>query len=208
MNRVICTGVVAAAFALLLATPAMAQSVQGGIKGGVSFSTLDGLREVLTDVSGVDIDQRTNWLLGGFVKINMGSFFAIQPEVLYVRKGAKAAATGLFTESVKFNLDYIDIPVLLRVQTGKSSGFYVVGGPSFGINIAAETEIDSESDSETEDISDEINNDTGIVLGAGFDLAHILIEGRYTRSLTNILRDSGDSSIKHRAVSILFGVRF
>ena len=113
--------------------------------------------------------------------------------------------TGLFNESVKFNLDYIDIPVLLRVQTGKSSGFYVVGGPSFGINVAAETDSDSEG---TEDISNEINNDTGLVLGAGFDLAHFLIEGRYTQSLTSIARDEGDPSIKHRAVSILFGVRF
>ena len=205
MNRVFRAGAVAAVLTLVLATPAAAQSVQGGIKGGVSFSTLDGLREVLTDVSGVDVDQRTNWVFGGFVKINMGSFFAIQPEVLYVRKGAKAAATGLFTESVKFNLDYIDIPVLLRVQTGKSSGFYVVGGPSFGINVAAETDS---SESGTEDISNEINNDTGLVLGAGFDLAHILIEGRYTQSLTSIARDEGDPSIKHRAVSILFGVRF
>ena len=205
MKRVISIGVVAAAFTLLLGTPAMAQSVQGGIKGGVSFSTLSGLTEVISEVAEIDVDQRTNWLVGGFVKVNFGRFVAVQPEVLYVRKGAKAAATGLLTESVKFNLDYIDIPVLLRVQTGKSSGFYVVGGPSFGINVAAETDS---SESGTEDISNEINNDTGLVLGAGFDLAHILIEGRYTQSLTSIARDEGDPSIKHRAVSFLFGVRF
>ena len=30
----------------------------------------------------------------------------------------------------------------------------------------------------------------------------------YTQSLTSIARDEGDPSIKHRAVSILFGVRF
>ena len=188
MNRVICTGVVAAAFTLLLATPAMAQSVQGGIKGGVSFSTLDGLTEVV----------------GGFLKVNFGRFVAVQPEVLYVRKGAKAAATGLLTESVKFNLDYIDIPVLLRLQTGQDTGFYGLIGPSFGINIAAE----SESGSETEDISDDINNDTGLVVGAGFDLAHFLIEGRYTQSLTNISSDSSGPDVKHRAVSLLFGIRF
>jgi hypothetical protein len=203
MRKVFGAGAAGALLALVLVTPASAQSVQGGIKGGASFSTLDGLREVLSDVSGVDIDQRTNWVFGGFVKINMGSFFAIQPEVLYVRKGAKAAATGLFTESVKFNLDYIDIPVLLRLQTGSASGFYVVGGPSFGINVAAE----SESGSETEDISEDIENDTGIVLGAGFDLAHFLVEGRYTQSLTSIT-ESPVPSVKHRAVSVLFGIRF
>ena len=94
--------------------------------------------------------------------------------------------------------------MLLRLQTGQDTGFYVIVGPSFGINIAAE----SESDSGTEDISDEIDNDTGLVVGAGFDLAHILIEGRYTQSLTNISKDSGDPTVKHRAVSILFGIRF
>ena len=204
MNRVICTGVVAAAFTLLLGTPAMAQSVQGGIKGGVSFSTLDGLTEVIGDLSGIDVDQRTNWVVGGFLKVNFGRFVAVQPEVLYVRKGAKAAATGLLTESVKFNLDYIDIPVLLRLQTGQDTGFYGLIGPSFGINIAAE----SESGSDTEDISDDINNDTGLVVGAGFDLAHFLIEGRYTQSLTNISSDSSGPDVKHRAVSLLFGIRF
>ena len=204
MKRVICTGVVAAAFTLLLGTPAMAQSVQGGIKGGVSFSTLSGLTEVISDVAEIDVDQRTNWLVGGFVKVNFGRFVAVQPEVLYVRKGAKAAATGLLTESVKFNLDYIDIPVLLRLQTGQDTGFYVLAGPSFGINVAAETD----SGSETEDISDEIENDTGLVVGAGFDLAHILIEGRYTQSLTNVSKDEIGPTVKHRAVSILFGIRF
>ncbi len=203
MNRVICTGVVAAAFTLL-ATPAMAQSVQGGIKGGVSFSTLDGLTEVVGDLAGIDIDQRTNWVVGGFLKVNFGRFVAVQPEVLYVRKGAKAAATGLLTESVKFNLDYIDIPVLFRLQTGQDTGFYVLAGPSFGINVAAE----SVSDSETEDISDDIANDTGLVVGAGFDLAHVLIEGRYTQSLTNVSKDEIGPTVKHRAVSVLFGIRF
>jgi hypothetical protein len=198
-------GAVAAALTLVLGSPAAAQSVQGGIKGGVSFSTIDGLSKAVIGVGDLDVDQRTNWVLGGFVKINMGSFFAIQPEVLYVRKGAKAAATGLLTESVKFNLDYIDIPVLLRLQTGKSSGFYVIGGPSFGINITAETETDTETD----DFSDDINgHDTGIVVGAGFDLAHFLIEGRYTQSLSGLLKDDNDPTIKNRAVSILFGVRF
>ena len=205
MSRVFRASVIAAVLTLVAGAPAAAQSVQGGIKGGVSFSTLDGLREVITDVTDVDIDQRTNWVFGGFVKVNLGRFVAIQPEVLYVRKGAKAAATGLFTESVKFNLDYIDIPLLLRLQTGQSTGFYVLVGPSFGINITAETE----SDSGTEDISDDINgNDTGLVVGAGFDLARLLIEGRYTQSLSGISKDSNDPTIKNRAVSVLFGVRF
>ena len=205
MIRVFRAGAAAAVFMLLLAAPAAAQSVQGGIKGGVSFSTLAGLREVISDVTDVDIDQQTNWVFGGFVKVNLGRFVAIQPEVLYVRKGAKAAATGLFTESVKFNLDYIDIPLLLRLQTGQDTGFYVVAGPSFGINITAETE----SDSGTEDISDEIDgNDTGFVVGAGFDVARLLIEGRYTQSLSGISSDSSDPSIKNRAVSVLFGIRF
>lgn len=202
MKKVISIGVVAAAFTLLLGTPAMAQSVQGGIKGGVSFSTLDGLREIVSDVTDIDVDQRTNWLIGGFIKVNFGRFVAVQPEVLYVRKGAKA--TDIFDQSVKLKLDYVDIPVLFRLQTGQDTGFYVLVGPSFGINVAAE----SESGSGTEDIADEIANDTGLVVGAGFDLAHVLIEGRYTQSLTNVSTDEIGPTVKHRAVSVLFGIRF
>ena len=192
---------------LLFSAPSLAQTVQGGIKGGMSFSTLDGLGEVIGDLPQVNTESRINWVAGVFVKVNLGNFFAFQPEVLYVRKGAKLAATGLFTESITYNLNYIDIPLLARVQMSRGSGLYFLAGPSIGLNVTANAENEA---GDTEDVKDGINtSDMGLVIGAGFDLAHILLEGRYTQGLSNIFKDApAEVSVKNRAVSLLFGIRF
>ena len=207
MTRTLQIAVVAAVLTVFLGSPASAQTVQGGIKGGVSFSTMDGLGEVIGDLPQIDTSTRINWIAGVFVKVNLGTFFAFQPEVLYVRKGAKLAATGLFTESIKVNLDYIDIPLLARVQMSRGTGFYLLAGPSIGVNVTAETE---ESTGETEDVKEDVNtSEMGLVIGAGFDLAHLVLEGRYTQGLSNIIKNTeGDESVKNRAVSLLFGIRF
>jgi hypothetical protein len=193
--------------ALLFCSPAAAQTVQGGIKGGVSFSTLDGFGDVIGNLPQIDTENRINWLAGVFVKVNLGRFFAFQPEVLYVRKGARLALTGLFTESVTYNLSYIDIPLLARVQTSRGNGFYLLVGPSIGLNVTAEAENEA---GETEDVKDGINtSDMGLVIGAGVDFAHLVLEGRYTQGLSNILKDALDEApVKNRAVSLLFGIRF
>jgi hypothetical protein len=192
---------------LLISAPAAAQSVQGGIKGGVSFSTLDGLGDVIGNLPQVNVDTRINYVAGVFVKVNLGNFFAFQPEVLYVRKGAKLAATGVFTESITYNLNYIDIPLLARVQTSRGTGLYLLAGPSIGLNVTAKVENEA---GETEDVKDGINtSDMGLVIGAGVDLAHILLEGRYTQGFSNIIKDApAETSVKNRAISLLFGIRF
>ena len=192
---------------LLVSAPAAAQSVQGGIKGGISFSTMDGLGEVFGNLPQLNTESRINWVAGVFVKVNLGTFFAFQPEVLYVRKGAKAAVTGVFTESITYNLNYIDIPLLARVQTSRGTGLYLLAGPSIGLNVTATVEDEA---GETEDVKDEINtSDMGLVIGAGVELAHVLVEGRYTQGLSNIIKDAeGEESVKNRAISLLFGIRF
>lgn len=207
MTRTLRTAAVAAALTMLLCSPAAAQTVQGGIKGGVSYSTLDGLGDVIGDLPNLDTQRRINWVAGVFVKVNLGTFFAFQPEVLYVRKGAKLALTGVFTESATYSLNYIDIPLLARVQTSRGNGFYLLAGPSIGLNVTAEVEA---PDGETEDMKDGIDtSEIGLVVGAGVDFAHLVLEGRYTQGLSNIFKDAPDEiSAKNRAVSLLFGIRF
>lgn len=196
---------------LLTPTSPAAQTVQGGIVGGMSFTTLQGFEDIITDGPKIDTKSRLNYLVGIFVKANLSNWFAFQPEVLYARKGAELALTGLFTESIKYNLNYIDFPLLARFQTGRGSGFYVVVGPSIGLNVAAKVEDPA---GETEDVKDDVNSsEIGLVVGAGVDLAHFVLEGRYTRGLSDIVKDQApdapaDVSIENRAFSILFGIRF
>lgn len=196
---------------LLAPASAEAQSVQGGIVGGISYTTLQGFEDILTEGPRVDTTRARNYLVGVFVKANLTNWLAFQPEVLYVRKGAKLALTGIFTGGVKYNLKYLDFPLLARFQTGRGSGLYVVVGPSIGFNVAAEVEGEAGA---TEDVRSDINsNDLGLVIGVGADMAHFVLEGRYTRGLSDIIKDDApdapaDTSIENRAFSILFGLRF
>jgi hypothetical protein len=51
--------------------------------------------------------------------------------------------------------------------------------------------------------------DVGLVTGVVFDVAHVVIDGRYTWGLMNINNDSSDTAkIKHRVASITLGFRF
>jgi len=57
---------VAAVLTLLLCAPAGQQTVQGGIKGGVSVSSWTGSRGI--GDCGVDTSTRINWMAGVFVR--------------------------------------------------------------------------------------------------------------------------------------------
>ena len=65
---------------VLLAAPAVA-SAQGatfGVKGGASLS----------EISETDLDSRTGFVAGGFVRMGLGSSLELQAEALYHQKGA------------------------------------------------------------------------------------------------------------------------
>ena len=94
--------------ALLIAAPLQAQTTLG-VKGGINIATVD------TNVSDISdlVDSKTGFVGGGFVTLGLGSLFALQPELLYSQKGFQVDEFG---ETVKFNTNYIEIPVLLPDQ--------------------------------------------------------------------------------------------
>jgi len=54
---------------------------------------------------------------GGFVSIPIGSFFGVQPEVLFSQKGYKSTGTFLGSSySMTRTTDYVDIPLLVAIK--------------------------------------------------------------------------------------------
>ena len=92
---------------VLLALSAFAQDevVKGitakGIKAGLSMSTLTG------DVEGVK--AKAGFAAGAFLTYNFSPALAVQPEVMYCMKGAKAEVGD-----TKLKIDYLVVPVLLK----------------------------------------------------------------------------------------------
>lgn len=195
-------------FALLLAlaTPAVSQAQGGwGLKGGVTFSTIPEVEEVLDDAPG-DASSLTGLTAGLFGVV--GNSIQIQPELMVTRKGTQIENGG----TVDVRMDFIEIPVLLRLGASGREGAYVLLGPSFGFNVGATAEASSGDTTLETDIQDEVSGTeiSGLVgVGAGF--GGWLAELRYSFGFTDLAADGGaneDEKATSRVLALLVGIRF
>ena len=205
---------------LFVTTDLMAQGTMVGGKAGFNVSDLS-----FDAAPGEAIDTRTDFVGGGFVSFPVGDYFAIQPEVLYTRKGAKISDSEEDVE-VEAKVDYVEIPVLLvaRLMDQNSSTRPIVyAGPAVSFETKCEFEgsvegvsasVDCDRLSEVggdEDIETK-GTDFGLVFGGGVEFnagsAVIILEGRYNVGLVDINDTTDDEEIKNRAFSFMAGVGF
>ncbi len=199
----------------LLAAAAAAQDsglVAKGIKAGVSLATFGGDD---VDMGPVSPGTRTGLAVGGFLTFAMGPNFALQPELLYVQKGAKYEEGD---ESATFKFGYLDIPVLLKVRfpTSGSVRPSLFAGPVGSIKLSADGEATEGDMSLSMDISDMVKGfDFGMAFGGGLDFAMgqntLAFDARYTLGLTDWPDsvDFGDGgSAKNQGWLITLGIGF
>ena len=198
--------VLAVAFALCLAgKPAFAQlEFGGGAKGGIAFSKVSSDD---ADIQNFFDEQRFGVVLGAFVMIPLNEQFVIQPEVLFVQKGASGSDSGIdFT----FELDYVEIPILAlyRFSTGGSMAPFLFTGPVPAINTAAKVVQSVGGQDAEEDLKDDFKTmDFLWTVGGGLQFQNLTIEGRYTFGLGAANKDSiGSDDFKNRTIAILFGI--
>jgi len=177
----------------MLAGSARFASAQGvGIKVGPTFDEFSG------DV--LDFDNRTGIHAGIFVGGSRDKVFGLQTEFNWLRKNTATEA------GQDIRIDYLQIPVLLRLNAGSSSAngpaLYGIVGPAFEFKVADEVEGFT--------LDDGIEGtDVSLVFGGGFEVARIIIEGRYEKGLRRINQTfSSLDEIKKQSFTILFGVRF
>ncbi|WP_309609969.1 porin family protein [Flavobacterium sp.] len=161
---------------------AQTDNAKVGIKGGVNFSNL------YTD----DVDDNnvlTGFNVGLFAKIPVTEMFAIQPELNYSTKGAKLTYNNTFAKgTAKFNLGYIEIPVLAVVNI--TENFNIHAGPYAGYLLSANVKNDANNNSydfENNFEAEDFNRfDVGASVGLGLDLDSFSVGARYNYGLTNI----------------------
>lgn len=186
------------------APPAAAQGLGVGVKGGLNFSTVvfDGTDFPATRTAGI--------VAGAFVTVPVLGWFTLQPEVLYSAKGADFD-NGVRSE---LRLDYLEVPILLRVPLGAAGGarLYAVAGPSFGYRLRARSRTTFSGATEEIDIADDIEQlDLGLAAGAGIALRALAVEARYTHGLSDIDTDKDDRggvAVRNRAFAVTLGLRF
>lgn len=171
--------------------------IEGALKGGADFS----------DVGGNDAGS-TNMslgLIGGLsATLHLANLLSIQPELLYVRKGAdQFTVTQERYVIVNGNivLDYLEIPILARLTFPMANnlvpGVYV--GPSFAFKLRSKlnvVEARSEDGTPLGSIQPKIVNvkstDIGLVIGTALAVegpaTKIVIDFRYTFGFNGFLK--------------------
>jgi hypothetical protein len=198
----------AACFAAGAAAEAAAQDlpVEVGVKGGLVISNFS-IDPPITD----DPTWRTGLSGGIFVATRPAGRVGAQFEALITQRGSTVVDAADEAE-LRFRTTYLDASVFARgrMATLASGDLYAFGGVTIGLELESEfVEVDSGVFEEREDIGDLIE-DTEVSLagGVGLFVGRFLVEARYTAGLTDTGLSSPTSTVHHRSLSILAGVRF
>ena len=194
------TIVMTAALAALAAVPATAQT-EVGVKVGMTFGDISN-KGLLPG----SLDTRSG-VAGGLHLGFRSGVVGFGIEGLYAQRGLKSDQS---LATAKTRLDYIDIPVYLKVNV-PTSGIrpYIYAGPQVSFEVRCNR---SNGESCDPDASDERKQTTYAgVIGAGLRLGGSLglsLEGRYVYGLTDLKLTTltSDESFKHRTFMILLSV--
>ncbi len=186
-----------AALGFAIAAPHAAHA-QVSIKGGVSHGNVSN--------SGVlpgDLNARTGLVLGLSFATAPTQMIGVGVEGLYAQRGAHSA-----NNDSGFNLDYLDVPVYLRVAV-PTAGIqpFAYAGPQVSFEVRCRAgDVDCPG-------TDRAKTTYAGVIGGGLHFGNthgLSVEGRYVYGLDDLKLstvESGDS-YKNRAFEILVGLSF
>ncbi|GAA5020807.1 hypothetical protein GCM10011506_04070 [Marivirga lumbricoides] len=162
-----------------------AQNDQSGIRGSFNLSNL-----YVDDVN--DENTKPGFSAGVYFRKSISEALSIQPEINYSLKGSQITYNGLFGNgNYRFNLSYIEIPVLANIHLGES--LYISAGPYVAALIAAKVkDIDGDGsvNSVRELDRDDFNTfDYGVAAGLGFDFTGGTAGVRYNYGLNEVAPD-------------------
>jgi hypothetical protein len=216
-------------------------SISWGFKAGLSLALNSGVLERDAEYS-VSNDYRKGFAGGLFLYLPVTSRFGLQQEVLYVQKGSRQDITveivGIPTVlDVAYNMDYIEIPVLMRYTWIRRSGraFYSFAGTALSLKVNDRYKMSGVVDDGVEqvplyadsDMSEVEMFDYSFIFGFGYEhevwSRRLLIEYRFTIGWNglemptysyvpfegkDLLIDNDPVTLKNQAHLILFGLSF
>ena len=186
----------------LAVVPARAQSLEKGLKFGLSLANWSG--EVITD----QFSSRTGFAAGAYFGIGISGGFSLQPEILYVQKGTQIKENEV---RVVFRADYLEIPILAKYAFALSpqARVFVFAGPALAIKVSGKLFVETDEFSDSEELEDLKSTDFGLTFGGGLELPfgalRLSADIRYTLGLSKIYEDE---DIKNGALLVLLGVGF
>jgi hypothetical protein len=150
--------------------------------------------------------SRTGFHFGAVIDHSISEKFSIQPQLLFVSKGA---AIDHEDHTDKAVVNAIDVPINFLFKAPAGSGkFFIGGGPNLGFNLSAEIKSDEEGD-EKLDIGSEEGElkgfDFGLNFLAGYELnSGLFFSANYTPGISNL--QNAPSGVDLTARSNYFGI--
>lgn len=186
--------------ALLTGITSFAQSwtseFQFGARGGANFAT----------VAGDDYDSpdsRTSFYAGLVAEAPLSDRLSLQPEIFYSGQGFDITDEENSVDA-EFQVDYLQVPVLLKVYL--VDGLNIHAGPQFGFKINEEVDFDPNNDDGDFD-SDSIR-DFDFQLASGLEYkfpSGFFIQGRYSYGFSEMIEDTDvHNSVFSAGIGLMF----
>lgn len=172
---------ISASFGMLHAQDANVNT-EFGVKGGFNMSNL------ISDGENEPNDENIlyGFNAGVYATLPISDFVAIQPEILFTTKGSELEYNNAFaTGNAKFRLNYIEVPLLVRVNVTKNFNVHAGAYASYLVSskLTGEGDFQFDQDVDTEDLN---KFDAGLSAGVGVDFNPISIGLRYNYGLTTV----------------------
>lgn len=160
-------------------------TARAGIKGGVNLSNL-----IIEEPH--DRHTRFGFHVGVYGQLFANEGFAIQPEINYSTKGNEVSSNfGIIDHETKFNLHYIDVPVLAVFKLGDAVEIHA--GPYWAYLVGANIDTDGDLGDDFRELDrDNFDKwDYGLAGGIGFNFNNVQLGARYNYGLNDIARSPG-----------------
>jgi len=180
-----------------------------GFKGGLSIATI-----IKTDGNSFSSTPLYGFNGGAVLQLPLCRAISLQPEILFSQKGYRTKGSGLTGDyDYRRYLNFLDIPLLLRINPSKELG--IVVGPQYSYLLATHTKFNTGAASYEETVKNENDNITKNIFGGviGLDINlndNVFFYGRYTMDFR---RNNGDGTsstpaYRNQVVQIGLGVLF
>ena len=193
---------------------------KAGILGGVNIASFD--------VENDEISSRVLWGAGFILSYDLGAYFTIQTEPVYLKKGGIREQQDS-DPKLTLSQDFIEVPILLNFGYGEKSKVHLIVGPTFGFTLSSDLEADISGIKFEADIIDLTESiDIGLCFGGGFSTevspGALFLEIKYNLGLTNLSKtgtfiakagglelqgdfDEDESKYRNRGIQLFVGYK-
>lgn len=171
-----------------------AQDFKIGLKAGANLTKITG--------SSFNDAFKLNYQAGAFIELDFNKKIGIQPEVLFSQsQGTTTAASGtITTPNTSYNLNYLNIPLLLRYKIGKV--LVLNAGPQYSILLNNDNTLLANGKNAFKE------GDFAMVGGLQLSFKYLRFYGRYVIGLNNVNDVSDNDKWKSQQIQAGIGFRF